>query len=522
MIAQPNILLIITDQHSPDLTGFGGNRVVKTPHLDALAAQSMRFDKSYVANPICMPNRSTIFTGRMPSVHGSRYNGVPLDPRVRTFPGALREAGYHTAHIGKCHLQNMGSSPEQLAKAMPELPPHDARDEGHSVGWDQYENVARHTTEYVSMPDDYYGFSHVELSVGHADGCTGHYFHWAKEKGVDLSKLRGAANAIEVSNPAFHVWRTAVPEAVYPTTYITERTQSYLQDHAATRSTEPFFAVCSFPDPHHPFTPPGKYFDMYDPADIDMPGTFNDSHERSTPQYKRMQKRRGQPLKAYVNPFSPTEAEFREMAARAYGMVSMVDNGIGRIFETLEESGLADDTIVIFTSDHGDMFGDHGMMLKGAMHYDGCIRTPLLINAPDKPAGVCDSLVGSIDLGPTILALAGTENFHGMQGHDLTPLLDDPSMTPRDSVLIEEEQVHDMVHTGRPLRMRTLVTETARLTIYDGLAHGELFNRTNDPDEIHNLYGLPEAASLQAELTNQLTREMLSHSDVSPRPTAFA
>jgi len=95
----------------------------------------MRFDRAYVANPICMPNRSTIFTGRMPSLHGTRYNGIPLDPRARTFPRSLREAGYQTAHIRKCHLQNMGSSPEQIARALPDLPPHDARIENFPEGW---------------------------------------------------------------------------------------------------------------------------------------------------------------------------------------------------------------------------------------------------------------------------------------------------------------------------------------------------------------------------------------------------
>lgn len=522
MTARPNILLIMTDQHRPDFTGFGGNPVVQTPNLDALAARSMRFDKAYVANPTCMPNRSTIFTGRMPSLHGTRYNGIPLDPRARTFPRTLREAGYHTAHIGKCHLQNMGSSPEQLARALPELPPHDARIEDLADGWDQYENVARHNAELVAMPDDYYGFSHMDLSVGHSDSCTGHYYHWAKEKGFDIAALKGAANALEVSDPAFHVWRTAVPEEVYPTTYITERTQAYIANHAANRPNEPFFAVCSYPDPHHPFTPPGKYYDMYDPADVPLPASFNDPHERSTPQYKRMQKKRGQPLRAHVNPFSPTEAEYREMAAKAYGMISMVDDAVGRILTTLEETGQAENTVIIFTSDHGDMFGDHGMMLKGAMHYEGCIRVPLLISAPGKNAGVCDRLVGSIDLAATISTLADVPPHHGMQSKDLTPLLDDPNLTPRQSVLIEEDQVHDMVHVGHALRMRTLVTEDTRLTLYDGLDHGELFNRADDPHEMRNLYGLPEAAKLQADMTNRLTREMMSHADISPRPTAFA
>jgi arylsulfatase A-like enzyme len=522
MSARPNILLIMTDQHRPDLTGFGGNAVIQTPHLDALARESIRFDRAFVANPICMPNRSTIFTGRMPSLHGTRYNGIPLDPRARTFPRALRESGYRTAHIGKCHLQNMGSSPEQLAKALPNLSGLDARAEELPPGWDQYEQVARNTREFVKMPNDYYGFEHVDLSVGHADGCTGHYYHWAKAQGFDLDTLRGAANAIEVSDPAQHVWRTSVPEAIYPTTYITQCTEKYLREHAATRAVEPFFTVCSFPDPHHPFTPPGKYFDMYDPDAIPLPQSFNDPHEHSTPQYKRMLRKRGQPLRARVNPFSPTEAEYREMAARAYGMVSMVDEGIGKVLSALQETGLADNTVVIFTSDHGDMFGDHAMMLKGAMHYEGCIRVPLLIKAPGKAAGSSQSLVSSIDLGATVLALAGVERYQGMQSVDLTPLLDDPSSVVREAVLIEEDQVHDMVHTGRSLRMRTLITAQARLTMYDGLEHGELFDWVADPGEMNNLYARPQGASLQAQMTNQLLREMMAHSDTSPNPTAFA
>jgi len=512
----------MTDQHRPDFTGFGGNSLVRTPYLDALAAQSTRFNKAYVSNPICMPNRSTIFTGRMPSLHGTRYNGIPLDPRARTFPRSLRDAGYRTAHIGKCHLQNMGSSPEQLARALPDLPPLDSRAENLPDGWDLYENVNRHMSEKVAMPDDYYGFAHVDLSVGHSDGCTGHYFHWARERGFDLADLRGAANAIEVSQPSHHVWRTSVPEEVYPTTYITERTQDYLNHHATTQSGSPFFAVCSYPDPHHPFTPPGKYYDMYDPADIPLPASFHDPHERSTPQYQRMKRKQGQPLKAHVNPFSPTEAEYREMAAKAYGMISMVDDAVGQIFQTLEETNLLDDTIVIFTSDHGDMFGDHGMMLKGAMHYDGCTRIPLLVKRPGHASGICESLVGSIDLAATILSLAGVEPYNGMQSHDLTPLLDNPSETLRETILIEEDQVHDMVHTGRSLRMRTLITDTARLTIYEGLNHGELFNRAEDPAEMHNLFGLPEAVRLQTDLMEKLAHEMMSLGDNSPRPTAFA
>ena len=261
---------------------------------------------------------------------------------------------------------------------------------------------------------------------------------------------------------------------------------------------------------------------MYHPADMPIPTTLNDPHERSTPQYQRMLRKRDQPLRARVNPFSPTEAEYREMAARAYGMVSMVDAGIGRVLKTLEQSGLADQTIVIFTSDHGDMFGDHAMMLKGAMHYDGCTHVPLLIKTPGRAAGQSDALVSSIDLAATALSLAGVEGYRGMQSHDLSGLLDEPTASVRNSVLIEEDQVHDMVHVGRSLRMRTLLTDEARLTIYAGLDHGELFDRRTDPDELNNLYGRVEGGALQAEMTAKLLQEIMLLSDESPRPTAFA
>ena len=111
----------------------------------------------------------------------------------------------------------MGSSPEQIARALPDLPPHDARIENFPEGWDLFGDINRHLAELVEMPDDYYGFTHVDLSVGHSDGCTGHYFHWARQRGVDLTKLRGASNAIEVSQPSHHVWRTSLPEDMYPT-----------------------------------------------------------------------------------------------------------------------------------------------------------------------------------------------------------------------------------------------------------------------------------------------------------------
>ena len=127
MKSRPNVLIIMTDQHRPDHTGFGGNDVLKTPHLDSIAARATRFERCFVSNPICMPNRSTIVTGRLPSVHGTRFNGIPLAWDSNTFMRVLRSAGYHTAYFGKSHLQNMGEAKQVSDAIWKNAPKQDAR-----------------------------------------------------------------------------------------------------------------------------------------------------------------------------------------------------------------------------------------------------------------------------------------------------------------------------------------------------------------------------------------------------------
>jgi len=217
--------------------------------------------------------------------------------------------------------------------------------------------------------------------------------------------------------------------------------------------------------------------------------------------------------------FAPTELELREMAAKEYGMISMIDDSIGKILNELDTLGLRDNTIVVFTSDHGDMFGDHGVMLKGAMHYEGCTRVPLIIDVPGKPSGISNSLISSIDLGPTLLAQAGLEAFHGMQGYDASELLLNPGSTVRDEILIEEDQLNDILHVGTPLRMRTLITEETRLTLYQGYEGSELFDLKNDPGEMTNMTG---ASALRTEMTERLAHALMANDDVSPKPKAFA
>ncbi len=537
---RPNVVMVVADQLRADHTGFGGNPVVRTPNLDSIACEGTRFDRAFVSNPICMPNRSTILTGRMPSVHGVRFNGIPLDWGANTFVRELRRHGYRTGLVGKAHFQNMGHLPGVSAALL--AGEGDAVANSWPPGWDQWENIERHQAGYVRMPQDWYGFDHVDLVVDHSDRCSGHYYQWLIDQGVNPSEVLGPANRLSSVDLGWdQIYEPALSEELYPTTYVGLRSTEFIE--RAAKSAEPFFLQVSFPDPHHPFTPPGRYYKMYDPADVPMPTALDDPHERSMNHLKTMVALRGNPPVVPVLPFACTEELYREASAKEYGMITMIDDAVGEVLATLDRLSLAENTVVVLTSDHGEMFGDHGLMLKGSMHYQGCVRVPLVIS----PAGVrsssdrsgcaeresgasptagtgqaCGSLVSSIDLPETILSLCGVKPYYGMQGFDLTPLLDDPSASVRDRVLIEEDEMFDVLGTGRPLRMRTVVTGAGRLTRYEGTPQGEIFDLAEDPDEMVNVFDDPARTNLRDELTEALLSEMVRLADDSPKPTHLA
>ena len=291
---------------------------------------------------------------------------------------------------------------------------------------------------------------------------------------------------------------------------------------AAATDDRPFFMYCSWPDPHHPFTPPGEYWERYAPRDIPLPDTFEDAHKNSMPHYRRMISQRGIPQGRGVDGWAPTAEQYQHAAAAEYGMISLIDDGVGRILAALEQSGVADNTIIIFTSDHGDMFGDHGVMLKHAMHYEGCTRVPLVIAQPGQAGVRTSAMASSLDLAQTILELAGLPTYHGMQGVSLVPILQNPTGAGRERLLIEEDEKDDPLELGHPLRMRTLVTPEARLTLYRGHSHGELFDLATDSLEQHNLFGTAPGTALQADMIRALAEEMMGLMNETPRPTQMA
>lgn len=518
---RPNFLFLMTDQQRADRAGFGGNPVIRTPHLDRLAREAMVFDRATVANPICMPNRASIATGRMPSAHGTRHNGIALDWEANTFMRRLRANGYRTAHVGKSHLQNIGIGPDRIREIVDFSLDEESRLATPAQEWDIYERYDRYLTlDPVAPPEDFYGFEHVDFTVSHGDLAGGHYYQWLLSQGVDPMRLQGPANALQRYRGWHQVYETRVPLELYPTTYITMRALEQLE--AAAQDERPFFLCCSWPDPHHPFSPPAEYWNLYDPGDIPLPESFHDDHADSMPHYKTMLQYRGHHPWRGVDGIAVTEDQYRHACVAEYGKITLVDENIGRILARLEALGLAQDTVVIFTSDHGDMGGDHGIMMKHAMHYMGCLRVPLLLKVPGVEPGRCQALVSSLDLAQTVLALASVPDYFGMQGQPLTPLLHAPQTRLRERLLVEEEAPWSYFDTGGPLQMRTLVTESARLTVYHGAAHGELFDHEADPLELENLYGKKQGQVLRRELESRLIQEMMSMASVSPRPTAMA
>ncbi|WP_420178378.1 sulfatase [Paenarthrobacter sp. TA1.8] len=525
---RPNVLFIIADQLRADHLGFGGNATVKTPNLDALAAKSIVFENATVANPTCMPNRASLMTGRWPSAHGTRCNGITLDPLTQTVPGSLGAGGYRTVGVGKLHHQNMGwefepHQAEEIRATDPLLLDTgvgDARRQGFPPGWDQWENRDAHDDRFIALPSDYYGYQHVDLVIGHGDRPGGHYVHWARERGVDPETLGGPGNSSSKYSGWDQVYQTAIPADVHPTSYVSEKAIEHLKDAAG--QDQPFFMFVSFPDPHHPFSPPEGYSDLYDPLDLPLPLGFEQDHSASPAHVRDMMEHRGEPNADPTMTWAATEEQYRFAAAAQYGLITMMDEHIGRILDELDHQGLAEDTIVVFTSDHGDLFGDHGLMLKHFVHYRAVTNVPLLVHLPGSPPRRTGALVSSADLAPTLIELTGSKGYRGIQGRSLVPLLLGDTEHHREALLVEEEQPFGLEGLPGPVRMRSVITAEGRLTRYFGTEIAELYDHNTDPGELVNRAGDPEFAPLEDRLLRAMLDEMAALTDRGTAPTAAA
>lgn len=518
---RPNFLFLITDQHRADHLGCYGNPVVRTPAIDTIAARGTRFDRFTVATPICMPNRSTLMTGRMPSLHGSRHNGIPLSMNAVTFVDLLAAAGWHTSIVGKCHLQGISGRTPKLGVTAPDPsltqpPPHLAEARPPRPGRYDQELPAKwrdDPTHELDLP--YYGFQRANLCIGHGDGVEGHYGRWLDREHPGMRARRGRAQQLAGNTTSLHdAWRTAVPVECHSSTYVADETCRELARLA--QAQQPFFLQCSFPDPHHPFTPPGKYWDLYRPDDIALPTTFHSNAPLPATLADLHAARDANCPAGRNSVVAVTERQAREAIALTYGAITLIDDCIARILAKLKDLGLDDNTVVIFTSDHGDFMGDHQLLLKGALHYRGLIRVPFIWSDPQSPGiGRADSsLAGTIDIARTILQRAGLAPCNGMQGRDLL------GAAPPAYMLVEDHQRFGYMGLNDGFRVRSLLSDRYRLSLYeDGRTAGELYDLEADPHEHVDRWSDPSFANIRSDLLAALAGQMMRLSETSPLAT---
>lgn len=480
-----NILLITSDQQHWNTIGKYFDEV-KTPNLDRLADEGMLFNRAYCPNPTCSPTRASIITGQYPSQHGCYSLGTKLMEDRPTVGDVFTDAGYKTALVGKAHFQQLfGTAEFPSLEAYP---------------------ILQDLEFWRNFDEPFYGFQQVELTRNHTDEAHvgQHYALWLEEKGCD--NWRDYFRPPTGNNDSQHrTWN--IPEEFHYGTWIAERSEALLSSYA--ENDEPFFLWSSFFDPHPDYLVPEPWNTMYDPDDVTVPEMVPGEHDKNPPHFQMTQEANpdfsawDEPhgnLMHGLNSHVHDRGELAKDIAIYYGMISLMDKQIGRILDKLDELGLTESTLVIFASDHGHFYGHHGLIEKGAFHYEDMIKVPMLVRWPGQvPAGVVsDSLQSLVDLAPTMLSAAKLPIPYEMTGVDETAVWFNQIPTIRDHIIVENR------HQPTTLHLKTYVNERYKLTVYFGRDYGELFDLQEDPQEINNLWDDPDFTDLKAKLTMKL------------------
>ena len=468
---RPNILLLYTDQQRWDALGSNDNAEIITPNLDALARRGSSFTRHFVQNPVCMPSRVSMLAGRYPSSLGITRMGAPVPEDLMTLPRLLKQYGYRTGNIGKLHFL-----------------PHANRDH--------------------RLPHPAYGFDHLEIA-DEPGVYEDAYRAWARQKAPEqMDKLSAGIP------PMTRVWQRAMgiedsvqhrgdPEGRHDfdggiafaaatglthSAFVGEQTAEFIR----TSGQQPFFCIAGFYAPHAPWISPQQYLDLYDPRQLSLPDYPPDIDKR----------RPSDP----AAPFS--DAQLRRAKQGYYAMISELDDTVGQILEALAACGKADDTIIVFTSDHGEWLGDHLRYGKGYPADDAVSRVPLIIAPPANRQGQRhDSIVEAVDIAPTLLELAGIQIPPYMQGASLAPLM--AGLAPAKEVALTEGAGWKCLRSDR---YRYLIHADGKESLWD---------LAEDPGAYHDVAGSADYAQALAECRHMLLARLLEIERPLPRTWTY-
>lgn len=466
-----NVIVFCTDQQRADTLGCMGNPLARTPHLDQLAHRGVLYRQHYAVSPVCAPSRCAFITGRYHRATGVIDNGIHLPAHELTLPEVLRRSGYRTAALGTLHFQTVKSYPGDVSFES-------------CTRWDAGELNGWH--------GPYYGFEYVAFALGHGEAASGAYGLWRRQNFPDL-KLGPQHAQGTTSFPQFACWKSNLPLAAHSSTWMADRAIELLDAMA----DEPFFLFVSFPNPHHPFTPPAPYHSLFDQVVFPEPHALPGENDRKPKPYRD----------AMIGDPFPTDggaryhpdlagAAYQQVVAHYYGMITLVDHSIGRILTRLDERGLSQSTIVVFTSDHGEFLGDHFFLNKGPLPCRSLLHIPLIIADPGAQPGIVDAVCSNVDVMPTLLTRCGIAVPEGVQG----VVLPGPGEQARRGYAFEA----GWSKASREYYHYSLYTQDWRLSIFPNLRDGELYDLRQDPFEHHNLYQDPGYRAVRDELTEEL------------------
>jgi uncharacterized sulfatase len=482
---KPNILIITTDQQRKDSVSLY-NSDVFTPVLAELASDGIVFDRAYTAHPTCTPSRATILTGQFASHHGAYSIGTKLDEDAVMFSKEFKKAGYETYFIGKPHFQQLGTP-----------------------GSFEYSEHALYEEFWKKFSSPYYGFDHLKIHNGHTiyPFTAGmHYRLWLKEKGLKDTDIDAYFHYEPKETYRTHgVWN--IPREYHPSVFVSECTASYIRGHD---NSKPFVMWASFTDPHDPHVVPEPYASMYDPKDVkylgykegeldNKPGCYRELYEKD---YKNISfaDEFGVPSAPSAK-FFGDDQYFREITAIHYGMSKLIDEEIVRIISALKEKKIYENTLIIFTTDHGDYLGNHGFVYKGFPAYEEVFNVPLIVKPSGKPrfTGRSKALFSHVDIAETILDAAGLPIPDVMDGRSQLEVLTGSKSSINREIFIENRPVE------KGFYQKMIVTDRYKMVVYQDSYDGELYDLIDDPNQYENLWADTGFQDVLCELAARLT-----------------